>query len=1749
MDDILTGGVGTNEATTYPVDLGDLVTTNPPTTNVPVSAVRNRAATSAILSGDPNKMVEKYRLLMQEGMEGQEVSHQQVMDALTQQERTKSMTHVINILGDKTIPLDQKERLMHVVQTNGFKTEPAVAIQTNALEQPAPGETIRGENARISLADTMTQINDEAQNRQKLLNGFIAKHPDTSIKTVGEVAETDVMPFSNNIMAAKLGAKMDEMDGKTTSLGGWVKNFLLPGSTKEDLKKKLLSIAPEKRGDYTQKLLSAIKESATVFPSEDYYAQYRQATRLLDEPTHTDGQVWAENMGTVLDAFWVGSEAHATFNQVRGAMKVPTAQYDTSKARRPGSANPGVSDAENVVEHPNNWEVVPDAHNPFAKRIGEPKKQLGYTAPKHEDAVKQIELNSVVRQENAVSPYAVVEQANPAAAKAMHEAMVSGEDEVAQAFTGMPKEQALANNIYPQVGVESGSVINKANVNPELKEALTNTGALRYTSDELDSAVAHVTNDFRSASGLQINDAMTTMRVDGDHVIIDAHYSTPGGAFTTPDGARAQAQYALRNYGIRDDEITVMKRDGMTYTPAKEKDYTIKFNKEENSFEAYDKNGDMIGDLAFHVHPSGVATVSSTSVETKYQGKGIGGDLYDHFHKHMNGKIEPSDTVSSQAWNVWLNKYPQKSIDYINKLAAESLKNIKSGKYGDEYEKVVRESTFNHDKRINKYFNEALDAKLSGKEWGGEEIKKSVRPPTKREATPAPSDYIIKVRTKHALDDGEVNAWSDLDVKRNWFDRISQTMSEDKGSISTHLFDPGSMLHPTITGSASVASDQAVTLETHLLRPIRQFRDIVNKLPHARRAMLNDYIMEANTHGLQQDRFDLIARGFNQTEIDALGKWKDIWDNHYYLENFDLVRTLNSQGYMVLDTPGTRLYAKPIPKNQNIGMVFDPATNTTRQLSKVDMDSLYNQGGHYAALRRPIDVNGQMVEHIMVRNTPTEYLRKVRETDRVLNYRHGYYTVTYKKGSKFIDQITKDPSGKDVRRTVAVAGNTKDAEMFRASQEANTGIPHVIREDSRGFAKDGDGYWDVNSASGRIAQRLRGQPLVQATGINQLGTGVYVANPLESAARAARSIAGRTVSRPVIQTAKERFIRQYGDMLPADGMGGKRFPNHMSEIVDHRSHVSKRVADARTTYQYINYLENGYINTADQIFKGGMSVLADLMGKYGLSKAENAAQYIGDLSLSHLAKSTVFNAYIVFSLPFRQWIVQSHQAMRTAAYNPIGWANGGVSQRIIQYIGHNGGLMGASEFSKFVDESGMVAGVDKNSLVRGMGLSMADSSSTFKRYAGNVMSLPQTVGFDIGEKMNQLGHLAAVHEKYAREGKDLMNKTVRDQAFAEARALSYDLNRAGELAYTQGSASALLQFLQMPHKAWLNFTNRKIATAAKLRMAGWDMLMWGAPVAAISAVVTAAGGNGGDILPNDPEHRDQFVYGMESFYMNKLFSMMDDSGDQTRIDFSALNPYGMDGWAKIYHAFVDDGAFAAMAASPVGQILAFNGVNGSKRNGRIPQAFITMGRFFNVIDELDPEHPTDFTAVLNDVAKVSSGWTTTQNAKLMFETRKKLDSVGGVVDDKVTVPEIWAATMGFGTLSTKELYEISRNRSQEKKAHEDDVKKRYRDIVTYVTNSLQQPSGSVDHTQKVMSMLMRTFDNPEDMQLVRKEWQKDMVGRDAPLFRAMFEASGMPNQQKLQDDIKMWNIDEQTKQLLLERMKDVQQLRKDNKGK
>ena len=340
-----------------------------------------------------------------------------------------------------------------------------------------------------------------------------------------------------------------------------------------------------------------------------------------------------------------------------------------------------------------------------------------------------------------------------------------------------------------------------------------------------------------------------------------------------------------------------------------------------------------------------------------------------------------------------------------------------------------------------------------------------------------PGDYTIQVKYDHQISVDDIGGLeTDFKVKLNFFDRIPWFVWNRQGSVSRYIFDASSMLHKIFTRGAVVSADASARFEKHMLALASEFSDGLKALPDARKAKVEEYFREANANGIAYDRVDLRARGFTPEEMDVIRDWRKFWDAHYYLENLDLTRTLHAENFQYFKNQNAELVARPVQKNSKLGEIYDPGTDTIVTHSKAESDALYSAGGTYAQLRRPITINGVEVDHMIVRNSPTEYLRRIRDTDAILNYRPGYFQIQYE-APRFVDVAIRANNGNITGwKSVAVAGDSKEARRWAEQYARNSGLSvdddMRIRGDDRALAKDTDSWWDVNSSSGRIAQPL-----------------------------------------------------------------------------------------------------------------------------------------------------------------------------------------------------------------------------------------------------------------------------------------------------------------------------------------------------------------------------------------------------------------------------------------------------------------------------------------------------------------------------------------------------------------------------------------------------------------------------------------------------------------------------------------------------
>ena len=1660
MDDLI--GVSVQ-----PIEFAEVKGTPLEPLTLPEASVRNRAATISYLS-DPSQMVENYNAMMAEGADGGDSISTGLATSIQRQVNSQDETGLMSIMADPKIPLEEKIRVAKQSRDSVILKDNGTTLLTRSLAKDSAGETPEAERARVdTTAQDIAAIYKARESTQGIINAYMAKLDSGTGRALYEMADETIAPLSTNVLTAAL------TNGKeNASIWDVVKAFVDPGKAKMDIKKSLESLPVDQREQATREVLELIsKNSRTLLSSDNDYAKFKLAQELLQDGNYDNFDRWFDTLAGALDVFGVGGALRAS----KSTKPVMATKVPTNVQQAVDRANMGVPTAPKVVQQGDlaSTSQVP-TKGVFDERINALEAQKASMMGDASNLLGKGEVTSLTQERKGI-------------------------------LNSIPDRNELAKNIQAQQGITS-------------KEAKLQADKLIADKRaDVDASVSRIDNILK-----QNAEASTLTQRIAD---IEKEIKLLQGRNT---------EVVLKKNYMYSVEVERVEMNAVTRLPQPAS--PIEILKLANPQEARNIHTAIVMDTTEEV-----AKASSNSSRVQAIANNILPQVATDGKVNVGVVDIDRNLLKIVAENPKLAKALEHSVD--NVISAKELAQSRYqvvNKFKDALGLTIRENmaSFSHDGLKSKIsavygtgegdFNKAMDAfnqakySLSNTGVLDSEIEILARrgdkyePVALDEVKDVPGSYLVRVNTEHTIDPTEVTFLEKDTVKYNWLDRGDLRWDENKGA-SAILMDYASMLSPRYTGGAVVGVDKSAKFEKLMLEIANDYAESYNSLKKSERVALDKYFIDANFNGKALDPNEILyVRGLSQKALEAAVKWRKFWDSHYYLENLDMVRTFNAQGWQKFGHKNAELFAKPISKDSTIGQAYDADLDQVVNISKQDADALYNAGGTYARLRRPADFGGEVVDHIIVRNNASSYLRKIRDNDKILNYREGYFQVQYK-AARFIDEY-KMVNGREVRRAVAVAGDTAEALHIESRLNANASPMSYYKQraDERAMVKGSDDWFDVESVSGRIAQRHRGKILEGADSTNQLNRPELIVDPVTAATRAARSISGRTVMRPVLDMSKERWMANHGHLVTANKFGEKRFPPSHSEFGTPGG-VTKEVADARTTWNYINYLENGYINGLDNLHKSVMNMIAETAGEFGATKIERGANVLKDYSPTHATKGSVFNAMIATN-PIRQLLVQVHQGVRTFAYNPTGWATSSVPRLALDYVMNVAFKRpGNAEFARFVDESGMLDAVDKNSLVRGS-LKDAADNSTFGRAvkaAGKPFDVLRQAGFDTGERLNNIVHLAAVYDKFKREGKNLADSLVMDEARSVARAVSYDMNAAGDMLYNQTSAGIILQFMQVPHKAILNYTNRRIPLDARMRLAIGDTLFWGGPAYLISEWFNTE-------LPEDPYWRDFITQGLEGAALNHLFQTI--SGDEDlRMDWSSLAPADMTGMAKVVTTLLTDGPLKALANSPANQMFG--------EEGRVRTAMLTASRFFAGSVSSDYETPVTLTQVVTDFAKISSGFSNATKAYMMLELDKKLTAQGVTVKDNPTFIEAMSQIAGFQDITSKARFEFVERQSASNKSMEEDIKKDVKAIAKYYQDQYGMGISDPEQLTAMTGMIMRRYQgNAKASEIANKYIAQSLADPDSRLLSIILETSKFPNPKVFRERLKDIPMEDYKKQ-------------------
>lgn len=943
-----------------------------------------------------------------------------------------------------------------------------------------------------------------------------------------------------------------------------------------------------------------------------------------------------------------------------------------------------------------------------------------------------------------------------------------------------------------------------------------------------------------------------------------------------------------------------------------------------------------------------------------------------------------------------------------------------------------------------------------------------------------------------------------------------------QGSFVQNFLDPASVIPAQIVEPAHIAVDRAVGLKKLYQEQFEVFGKAYGKLPKDRRAMMNDYIVEANLDGLPLSVSDLYGRGFTGKEIEMLQQWRRSNDAMWYAANEDMVKSLRAKGFVAFthEASDTKLIGKPLKRmavSENT-TVFDPVKGVNTRLTKQEMDELYEKGGEIVRLDEQIQIDGEWVGDAVSRNTPSGgYTRAIYDGEVVMPYRDGYYPVMYD-ANYFIEKHIKLKDGTVKKKVVASARDSKEVDealkMLRSSE------PDAIYESrhDRRIGRDeifGEGSWSNITNAGLSSQRVRGERLGDAgANLQNIGQG-HLKDPLEAVANQIYQLSQRVAMRDYMATVRNRWMQNYFKHfnLPENKFGQIEFPKSVSELVPKPNTPAKVVADGKNQYNYLYSLENGYINGMDELFRGVLHHAADIMGEIGWSKAQRALFEGAKGSPIRAAKTAAFKMFLSMH-PLRQAVIQRGQMLQLGAVNPK-YAGSTMVSDLVNIRLVRSGLNKDPKFLSLYDEikdAGVLEAVDAHVLIREDAMRLTDM--TWMQKTSTTLNKPidlmQRYGFDAAEQDVLLSAWLSFRDLAVKAGKDIKDQRVKDEILGQARAFTGGMNRAGDMAYGGNTFSLFTQFLSFRHKMLLQtISNKSLTPMKRAQLLAFNVAMFGPDATLVSYLVDS-------LFEGKPSpERDMIEDGLLSVFLNESLSLI--SGKDQAIDWGDFAPAEAYGMGDVLVGMMTTNLLEMAAKSPSGSLLF-------GANPRLADAFKTAGRYFNVLEDYeDPELSTKLSDVVIASANLFSGYSAAFKARYAYQTGKKMSTTGSVTDEDITGVESYLAGLGFQTKTEqgyRKTYEVIYGKDYVTKGGmEQDVKDWYKELKRQLARR-GTTTQEDDMSMRVLSEAWRVFgeERPAAVDIILGEIQKDARDKDYAMIQNLIGRMGLTTKEE------MWTI-------------------------
>lgn len=392
--------------------------------------------------------------------------------------------------------------------------DPIQMVAEESLEDENTSDTEESVEQRVSLADSVSDIVEFKRQRQDIMNYARANSKLGAMSIAGDILEMFI-PFADQKQAGDLAKGLGQNDR--------LRSLIEPGATREMLTATLEGMTAKERMEVSRAIFEAVVNNSDIYTSNPNELKKLQSLKeMLYTGEYSATDKWLDNIFGALDIAGVGS-------LIKGLGRGPMHAYKTRK--------------------------------------------------EFKELQKQVELEQARSPVEPTSVSQVQKDVNSDNARAMHDmAAIDESGEAAESLYGTSRANAISNDLMPEVGVD-GAVKNKVREpnrielseitpNADVMDFVKNNGYLQYDRAEKAAARSRVLNNFKEATGMTPKYEMFHVEETAAGSKISAVYGPTEQGFSSATDALETAMYALRDYDIKPQQVSILKRVGEMYKPA-----------------------------------------------------------------------------------------------------------------------------------------------------------------------------------------------------------------------------------------------------------------------------------------------------------------------------------------------------------------------------------------------------------------------------------------------------------------------------------------------------------------------------------------------------------------------------------------------------------------------------------------------------------------------------------------------------------------------------------------------------------------------------------------------------------------------------------------------------------------------------------------------------------------------------------------------------------------------------------------------------------------------------------------------------------------------------------------------------------------------------------------------------------------------------------------------------------------------------